>query len=314
MNTMKKRLVFVTVVAGIALLVFLFPAPATSLVGTGVVREYTITVEEKNIEYAPGQFFTSWTYNGSIPGPVIRANVGDTVKITLVNKASLAHSIHVHGFEYNVTDDGAQMSPGSIVRPEQSYTYTFKATRPGFYPYHCHSDDKYPVSVHIQQGLQGGIIIEDPVNPLPSAKEYMIILDEVYGRTTLSLGHGCSYCAGSSKSFALNMRQYPLPQALNVQTGAIETPNAKTGELVRFYVTNLGNDIHTFHLHGHPLYKRSPSSWGTTQLVDGDNLGILTAEAAVLETTALSPGNWLYHCHMDVHADLGMIGIFTVTP
>ncbi len=313
MNIMKMGLALVTVVA-ILLLVFLLPAPAQSVVPTGVTREYTITVEEKNIEYAPGLFFTAWVYNGSIPGPVIRANVGDTVKITLVNNATLAHSIHVHGFEYNVTDDGAQMSPGSIVPPGGSYTYTFTATRPGFYPYHCHSNDRYPVSVHIQQGLQGGIIVEDPANPLPPAKEYMIILDEAYTKPTQSVAHGCSYCAMSAKNFALNMRQYPLPQALNVKTGAIENPTARTGELVRFYVLNLGNDIHTFHLHGHPLYKRSAANWGTTQLVDGDNLGILTAETAVLETTARTPGNWLYHCHMDVHADLGMMGVFTVTP
>ncbi|MEK6977726.1 MAG: multicopper oxidase domain-containing protein [Candidatus Hydrothermarchaeota archaeon] len=312
---MRTKVLYTGIVM-LAIVALLLLGTGTSQV-TGVavptVREYTLVVEETQIEYAPGKFFTAWTYNGNVPGPLIKAYVGDVVKVTLVNKASLAHSIHVHGFEYNVTDDGAQTSPGSIVPPGKNYTYTFRATRAGFYPYHCHSDDKYPVSVHIQQGLQGGILIEDPAKPLPAAKEYMVLLNEVYDKPSQSVGHACSYCAMNSKFFALNHRQWPLPQAYNVQTKTTETPTARTGELVRFYVLNLGNDLHTFHLHGHPLYRRNVAA-NTTELLDADNKGFFVAEGSVLETVAKSPGDWLYHCHMDVHADLGMIGIFRVTP
>ena len=312
---MKKVLSLVIVVALVAgvIVAFLFAAPGKS---KGETKDYYVTVEEKRIEYKPGQFFTAWTYNGQIPGPLIRANVGDTIRVHLTNKTNLSHSMHVHGFEYTVEHDGSQMSPAgtSMVPPGKTWTYVFKATRPGLYPYHCHSDDRYPLSVHIQQGLQGAILIDDPAKPLPPAKEYLVILNETYDKPVQSIGHSCSYCAMNSKFFALNSRQWPLPQAYNVQTGQIEHPTAKSGEKVRFLVTNLGNDIHTFHLHGHPLYKRPSGNWGTTELVDGDNIDVLTAETAVLETTALSPGNWLYHCHMDVHAELGMMGKFIVTP
>ena len=312
---MKKILAIAAILAPLAVLVAVFLLPQAKK-SEGAIIDYTLVVEAKQIEYATGKFYTAWTYNGNVPGPFIRAKIGDTIRITLVNKHTLAHSIHVHGFEYDQKDDGAQFSRGSIVAPGKSYTYTYKATRSGFYPYHCHSDDRYPVSVHIQQGLQGGILIEDPANPLPAAdKEYMILLNEVYDKPAQSVGHFCSYCAMNSKFFSLNHRQYPLPQGYNVNTGVIEHPTVQQGKRIRYYVLNLGNDLHTFHLHGHPLYKRNPANLGETpKLMDTDNVGFLVAEGAILEATALAPGEWMFHCHMDVHADLGMVGKMIVTP
>lgn len=307
---MKKRLALLKVMVLAVLLVLLFVSPGKT---AGTIREYNLTVTETKIEYAPGKFITAWTYNNNIPGPLIRAYVGDIVKVTLKNNTKLKHSIHVHGFKYTIENDGAQMSPGSMVPPGGTFTYTFEATRAGFFPYHCHSDDGYPISVHIQQGLQGGILIEDPTKLLPAAKEYVTILNEAYGRLQQSIAHYCSYCAGAAKYFTINHRQYPMPQALNVATGAIENPTARVGERVRFYVLQLGNDLHSFHIHGHPLYRRNVATLAE-EVVDADVKGLFPGEGVVLETVALNPGNWMFHCHMDVHADLGMIGIFTATP
>src|SRR3972149_6022676 len=178
---MNRGVLSLGVIAALVVAIFVFSGTAA---GVGTTREYTLIVTEQSVQYSSGRNFTAWVYNGSIPGPILRANVGDTIKVTLVNKASLKHSIHVHGFEYSVTDDGSQSpnSTPSMVPPGMSYTYTFNATRPGFYPYHCHSDDKYGISVHVQQGLQGGIIIDDGTLAANPAKEYFVILNEVYDK------------------------------------------------------------------------------------------------------------------------------------
>ncbi len=315
MNTIKKGLIVSLVTAVLASLVFLLAAPVQSA-GT-TTWTYNFTIVEKQIEYSPGQYVTAWTYNGEVPGPFIRVKVGDTVKINLYNPTKIAHSIHVHGLSYNISDDGS--APPSIVQPGKTYTYTFIATRPGLYEYHCHSSANYPASVHVQQGLYGGILVEDPAAPLPDTynnmpvKEYMVALDEVYPRLAETIAHGCSYCAGNQKYFSMNHRQYGLPQAYNITSGKIETPTAKTGQMVRFYVANTGNDLHTFFIHGHPLYRRNVANLAT-ELLDGDNKAFMPFDAAVLETVAQSPGDWYYHCHMIVHADNGMNGIFRVTP
>ncbi len=318
MNVMKKGLVIAAAIAVLAVLVLLVATPAESVItpSTPTIRNYTLVITEKSIEYAPGQFFTAWVYNDSIPGPTIRANVGDTVNVTIVNKATRPHSISPHILEYDpAKDDGTSMTPQSIVQPGQSYTYTFKATRPGVGVYHCHVDnDRYALSVHVQQGLQGVVIVEDPANPLPPAKEYVVMLNEVYDRLTETIAHGCSYCAGNGKYFSLNSRQYGLPQALNLSSGKIENATARTGELVRFYVVNQGNDLHSFHIHMHELRHRDIANGNTVQVVDGDDYSMMQGDAVILETTAKAPGKYFYHCHMEVHAELGMIGVFTVTP
>ncbi len=315
MGIIKKGLMIVLIIVVLALLGFLLSVPG-QLVGA-VTQTYNITILEKQIEYSPGQYATAWTYNGEVPGPFIRVKVGDTVKINLYNPTKIAHSIHVHGLSYNISDDGSV--PPSIVQPGKNYTYTFMARRPGLYEYHCHSNYSYPASVHVQQGLYGGILVEDPITPLPNkynnmpVKEYFVALDEVYLRLYEAIGHGCSYCADNPKFFSLNHRQYGLPQAYNITSGKIETPTAKTGQMVRFYVANTGNDLHTFFIHGHPLYRRNVANLAT-ELLDGDNKAFMPFDAAVLETVAQSPGDWYYHCHMIVHADNGMNGIFRVTP
>jgi len=268
----------------------------------------TLIIQEIRVEAVPGRTFTLWSYNGTVPGPTIWANVGDTVDITLRNPHNLKHSLHVHGFSYNITSDGSQGDPGysdrGIIGTNQEYTYRFKADRPGLYAYHCHSDDGYPISVHIQQGLYGAIVVSNPNNPLTTPdKQYFVFLNEVYGQLSLSMAHGCAYCFGQTKYFTINARQWPLSP----------TFTALPGELVRFYVINLGNDIHSFHVHDHAMYRWEiiNGQWASV-LVQNDNAGFVPLEASIIDVEAQTPGKWLYHCHVEPHADEGMMGIFEI--
>ncbi len=273
-----------------------------------VTKNIILTVQGVAIEIFPGKTINMWSYNGTVPGPTIYANVGDTLKITLKNQHTLIHSLHVHGFTYNITSDGSQGDPGlsdlGMVAPGGQYTYTFKAERPGLFAYHCHSDDTHEISVHIQQGLYGAIVVDDPNNPLPTpAHKYVLILGEAYGQISFSMAHGCAYCFGTSKYFTINARSMPYTPTIT----------ASPGELVRLYVINIGNDIHSFHLHGHAMYRWETvdGKWAT-MLVRNDNEGLIPMESAILDVTAQTPGKWLYHCHVEPHADTGMMGVFEV--
>ncbi|HKZ93085.1 MAG TPA: multicopper oxidase domain-containing protein [Candidatus Bathyarchaeia archaeon] len=268
----------------------------------------TLTVQGVTIEAVPGNNFNLWSYNGTVPGPTIWANVGDSLHITLRNQHSFIHSLHVHGISYNITSDGSEGDPGysdrGMVATNQQYTYHYKAERPGVFVYHCHSDDRYPISVHMQQGLYGIIVVKAPSMPLPTPdREYAVFLNEVYGQLSLSMAHGCAYCFGQSKFFTINTRQLPLTPTLT----------ALPGELVRLYVINVGNDIHSFHLHGHAMYRWEiiNNQWASV-LITNDNLGFVPLESAIIDVTAQTPGKWLYHCHVEPHADLGMMGVFEI--
>ncbi len=308
----KRALALLLVVGSIvAVLIPALSVRTASSVYVPVTRNITLTVQSVSVEISPGTSITMWGYNGTVPGPTIWANVGDTLHITLKNQHTLKHSLHVHGLSYDITSDGSQGDPGKsdlgIVAPGAQYTYTFKAERPGLYAYHCHSDDQHEVSVHIQQGLYGAIVIDDPnSNPLPPVgKKYVLMLGEAYGQISFSMAHGCAYCFGATKHFTINARQMPLTP----------TFTALPGEHVRFYVINVGNDIHSFHLHGHAMYrwKVLNGQWATF-MVRNDNEGLVPMESAIIDVIAGSPGRWLYHCHIEPHADEGMMGIFEVQP
>jgi nitrite reductase (NO-forming) len=93
------------------------PAPSTQPAGT--VHKITMTMEEKNIEIAPGVSQMMWTFDGTVPGPVLRGNVGDTFDITLVNHGTIPHSMDFHASKVAWNKVMRPIAPG------QSAKYTF---------------------------------------------------------------------------------------------------------------------------------------------------------------------------------------------
>ena len=124
----------------------------------GRVREYTLTAVDRRIEVAQGVFFEAWTYNGTVPGPVIRATEDDLLRVNFVNGGSHPHTIHFHGI-HPANMDGVF----EVVQPGGAFTYEFPARPYGMQLYHCHST---PLKKHIHKGLYGAFII-DPPEPRP---------------------------------------------------------------------------------------------------------------------------------------------------
>jgi FtsP/CotA-like multicopper oxidase with cupredoxin domain len=278
------------------------------------VVDFTLEVYEKEIEVAPGKFVNMWTYNGTVPGPTLRANVGDIVRIKLINNHDIAHSAHIHGFDYKFEDDGADPVAHkkmlmSVVPPGESYTIEFELTTAGIFYYHCHSEDQFPIGVHIQQGLYGAIIV-DPIssfNDKQPDKEYVVFFGEVYSKPVLPGLHSCSYCytGTGEKFFTINARSFPLT----------EIYKAKKGELVRFYVINLGHDIHTWHLHNLKQFQiKEIDGKRVPELIEAQVLSLAPGVAAIIEGVPQEPGLWLIHCHVVPHADMGMDALLEVTP
>src|SRR5918996_4649286 len=99
----------------------LYPPPALPY-QPGRVREYTIRALDREIEIAPGVFFPAWTYNGTVPGPVLRATEGDVLRVNFTNAGSHPHTIHFHGI-HPADMDGVF----EIVEPGRTFLYEFEA-------------------------------------------------------------------------------------------------------------------------------------------------------------------------------------------
>ena len=118
------------------------------------LREFTIIAEDdEEMEVAPGVFFNTWTFNGTVPGPTIRATEGDLVRVKFINNGEKEHTIHFHGI-HEAQFDGVFEPVGS---GGGQFTYEFRAGPVGVHPYHCHI---MPLEEHIARGLYGVFIVD----------------------------------------------------------------------------------------------------------------------------------------------------------
>lgn len=255
--------------------------------------------------------------NQGVPGPVLRAEVGDTIRIHFRNQDhhyQWPHSMHPHGVVYDPANDGGWMAddpkrPGTAVPYGGSHTYTWVChpSSVGTWPYHDHSVPQtipHPagkaapmdgqtaapngtgvMEIGAELGLFGVIAVTDADTPEVD-REFVLFLHDAYPSDIPTLG-----------------------MHLNLFNGAAFVDNtptftAKVGERVRWRIAALGKEFHVFHLHGHRW--RSAEGW-----VDSQILGPSTTRT--IEYTEDNPGDWIYHCHVTDHMMGGMVGRYQVS-
>ena len=220
--------------------------------------------------------------NDGIPGPLLRARVGDKIVIhfkNLDNEFERPHSMHFHGVHYRFGSDGAYIpgfsTRGGNVKPGDEYTYRFEAREDarGVWPYHDHSQS---MSDSISGGMYGAISILGREEKPPD-REFVVYF-----------GQQLDFKTVNGRAFVGNTPVF----------------RAKVGEVVQWDVLAIGDDHHTFHVHGH--------RWDIPQGSE-DTRGIGPAESFAVRWKEDVPGTWLYHCHVEDHMMNGMVGIYRVT-
>lgn len=140
------------------------PAPG------GTEHKIAMTAEETVLEVAPGVTQELWTFNGQMPGPMMRGKVGDLFTVTLTNNGKMGHSIDFHASKVAWNDEMRTIQPG------ESLTYQFEAKHAGIFMYHCGTA---PALHHIGNGMFGALIIDPP--DLPKVDhEYVLVQSELY--------------------------------------------------------------------------------------------------------------------------------------
>ena len=250
------------------------------------LREFTITAEDDKImEIAPGIFYNVWTFNGSVPGPTIRATEGDLVRIYFINNGDKEHTIHFHG-NHPAEMDGIFEIVGS---GGGQFTYEFIAGPVGVHPYHCHV---MPVEEHIGHGLYG-VFIVDPKEGRQQADEMVMVLN---GFDTDFDGENNLYAANTIPFY---YQHHPI--------------QINTNELIRVYVVNMvGLDpINNFHLHG-TLYKYYPTGTDLVPSYFTDMVTFSQSERGIIEFEYEYTGKYMFHAHLTEFSDKGWTGLFYV--
>jgi plastocyanin len=286
-----------------------------------VTRHYTLIIEGADIQEGPSAVWHAWTYNGTVPGPTMYANIGDKIVVTVYNHLNLIHSFHTHLVNYNFSSDGSQanviagIGAGSMIAPGQNYTYYFNATYAGIFFYHCHSSDEFPISYHMAQGLYGVIMVDDPAHMPKIADDFVVTMGELGPQVTGTgaapyIMDGIGFPGGEPALMNLYASQGFAGVAASINKTLL-TFEAKVGETIRFDVIDVGNLVHSFHLHDAELISEFGNP-GTP--VPDAVLGLEPGTADSVLVNLTQPGIFLFHCHVVQHADAGMIGILIVEP
>lgn len=287
-------------------------------------------------EYTDSSFATvkarppEWEHLG-ILGPLLRATVGDTIRVVFRNKGTHPYSMHPHGVIYDKASEGAPYADGTsgadkaddAVPPGGTHTYVWPVPEragPGphegssvMWMYHSHTEEAFDVNA----GLLGPMIVtargkaRPDGSPVDVDREFMVVFAE--------FDENFSWFAQENYQLAkLDMKKVPanptfadpfyvanLRETMNgLSFGTLPGLHAKRGERVRWYIFSQTNfEFHAPHWHGQTVIENGMRT---------DVAPIISMEMKIADMVPDNAGTWLFHCHVVPHLVAGMQALFTV--
>ena len=286
-------------------------------------------------EYTDATFATlkprpaEWEHLGTL-GPLIRAEVGDSIRVVFKNNTRFATTFHVHGLLYAKDSEGAPYSDGTsgadkaddAVPPGATHTYKYRVPRragPGpndpssiVWIYHSHVDE----TADTNAGLIGPIIVTRRGRAKPDGaprdvdREFVTLFTVFDENASPYLETNIERYAGEPETVDREDEEFQESNLMHTINGRVygNLPmlTMRRGERVRWYLLGMGTevDLHTPHWHGNTVLENG---------LRRDAVELLPASSKVADMAPDNPGTWLYHCHVNDHIDAGMAARFTVT-
>jgi nitrite reductase (NO-forming) len=264
------------------------------------VHRVTLRVTDQTLAVAPGVTQRMWTFGGTVPGPVLHGRVGDTFVVTLVNDASMGHSIDFHAGML------APDVPMRTIEAGEQLVYQFTATHAGAWMYHCATA---PMTQHIGNGMYGAVVI-DPPDLRPVSAEYVLVQSELYLGQQGQPGDFAKMAAGTPDAVVFNgyydqYRHAPL--------------SARAGERVRIWIVDaglerpsafhvVGTQFDTVFSEGAYLVQPGDPAHGAAQA-----LALQPGQGGFVEFIVPEPGRYPLLSHLMVDAHRGASGVIAAT-
>ncbi|MGD9849884.1 MAG: copper-containing nitrite reductase [Nitrospirales bacterium] len=281
------------------------PAPITRKGAAHVVvnveaKEYVGTLAD-DVQYK------FWSFNGTVPGPMVRVRVGDTVEVHMKNHAD---NIFPHNMDLHAVNGPGGGAGSNLAAPGKEGVFSFKALNPGLYVYHCASPVPN-IPAHIANGMYGLILVDPAGGLTPVDHEYAIFQSEFFTMPSAEAGI-------MELSMEKGLAEHPDHVVLNGKAGALVGEGAlqaKAGETIRLFMGNIGpNSTSSFHIIGEIF---------DTVYVEGAIGGALNhnvqttlipaAGSTIVEFKADVPGDYLMLDHSIFRVAKGAVGILSVT-
>src|SRR5262249_30592858 len=246
----------------------------------GAVVNVHLTAKEALLAIAPGEAYQAWTFDGTIPGPIIRVRQGQTIHFTLTNAdTGMAHSIDFHAAQTPWSKNYQSIGPG------QASSFEWTAKYPGVFMYHCGTP---PVMDHMANGMYGAIIV-DPAGGWggggAAAQEYVLVQSEFYTQQNADTTYGLDEAKLMAvqpdyvtfNGYANQYREAPLA--------------AKPGQKIRLFLVNAGpSQVAAFHVIG-ALFSASYADGNPANRQQGNQtIAIPPGGGALVQVTSPEPG------------------------
>ena len=281
------------------------------------VKIVRLDTTHKVIEIAPGVKFSAWTFGDTVPGPTVRARVGDKIKFSMTNRsdepvpgvrltaAPMMHSMDFHAAMVSPQDKYRSIAPGQTIEFEFTLNY------PGIFMYHCGTP---MILEHIASGMYGAVIVE-PRNGYPTKadREYVVIQSEFYVKPDPG-----KQKVDGAPLYVLDTDRLkdsrPTHTVFNgVHNGMVKQPlAAKTGERVRIHVLNVGpSKTSSFHVVG-TIFDRVWFEGNPDNQFRGMQTVLLgSSNSATVEFIIPEDGSYIMVDHHFANASQGAIGLIS---
>jgi FtsP/CotA-like multicopper oxidase with cupredoxin domain len=311
-----------------------FPSPIP-FKKVGDWKEFELYIDIKIHEPAPGFQYHTLAFNDMIPGPEIRVQYGDKIRVKFKNKTGLNHTIHWHGLHVPWRMDGVPFVTQLPVMPDNEFVYEFEAKPVGTHFYHCH----WGTLMHMQAGMYGSIIVEDPDDPIKKKFNY----DREY--TLVYSSHDVNFIRTEMNRMLTRMKErsylmkegrfdherwsvfddhnqldealkngYKPPYTLSRRAPAElpeanwftvngksypDTPNLliKSGEKIRVRLINAGAVDHHLHLHGHDFWMVADDGIPLQQPWQRNTVALTPGKTYDIIIEGNNRGIWTFHDH-----------------
>jgi FtsP/CotA-like multicopper oxidase with cupredoxin domain len=258
-------------------------------------KQFELTAEIAKWEVEPGKTVDAWTYNGTVPAPMIKVNVGDKIKVLFHNKLPINQDIHWHGIEVPFAMDGVAYVTQDPVAPGGDYVYEFTVDRPYQGMYHPH--------LHGQLTVPNGMFGVFQVGDTPIAKGVTVGGTQIPADVKPVVDIPMVLNDAGVIGLSLNGKSFPATAPIVV----------KEGDWVAVTYFNEGLLAHPMHLHQFPQLVTAEDGFPLDQPYWVDTLMVAPGQRYTVMFQADKKGTWVYHCHILTHAEreTGMFGMVT---
>jgi len=279
------------------------------------VKTVRLDTTHKIIEIAPGVKYSAWTFGDQVPGPTVRARVGDRIRFSMTNRsdeplpavrltaAPMMHSMDFHAAMVSPQDKYRSIAPGQTIEFEFTLNY------PGVFMYHCGTP---MILEHIASGMYGAVIVEPRSGyPTKADREYVVIQSEFYAKPDpgrQKIDGAPLYVLDGERLRAAQ----PTHTVFNgVHNGMVRNPlPARPGERVRMYVLNVGpSKTSSFHVVG-TIFDRVWMEGNPDNQFRGMQTVLLgSSNSAIVEYLIPEEGSYIMVDHHFANASQGAIGL-----